>query len=331
MTSTTSPSVSVLIPTHNRSERLPTLLDALEAEPEAEIIVVVNGTPDGSMELLEERAHRDRRLISVFVPTPGKAAALQSGAERATCEVILMLDDDVVPVPGLVEGHARQHGSHAGSVVIGYMPVDLPSPRRPGQFPLDLYQRSYERVCEEYERDPDSILRGLWGGNVSLRRADLLRVGLEPSDAMPAGYWYHQDRDFGLRCENAGLKGVFDRRLLARHDYRTTPAAFLRVARDSGHTRWAVHASHRETTGPLPADFYGRGVPRPGRLLVRLSRNERARRPIRLLLQGLTRVAGRLHAFRLESHAGFLLGTIEQQRGAQEAAASEPATEGNGA
>jgi glycosyltransferase involved in cell wall biosynthesis len=326
MDSITDPTVSVLIATHNRRERLPALLDALATEPAAEFLAIVNGDSDRSFELLEAWARRDRRLRPLSLDAPDQAAAQQLGVEVASGDVVLILDDDVVPRPGLIEGHARHHAGRTGLVVVGYMPVAMPSPRRSGQFPIDLYNRSYEHVCDEYERAPGSILRGLWGGNVSLTREDALRVGLKPSSGMPAGYWYHRDRDFGLRCQAAGLEGVFDRGLLARHDHRVTPEKFMRVARDSGHTRWAVHASHRELAGPLPVDFYEKGVPMPSRLAIRISRHGQARPAIRFLLRAVTKIAGLLHLFRIETHAGFLLGVVEQQRGALEAAASMPSS-----
>lgn len=326
MDSITDPTVSVIIATRNRRERLPAVLDVLATEPAIEILAVVNDASDGSLELLEAWARQDRRLQPLWLDTPGQAAAQQLGVETASGDVVLILDDDVVPRPGLIEGHTRHHAARVGLVVVGYMPVAKPSPRRSGQYPLDLYDRSYERVCDEYEREPCSILRGLWGGNVSLTREDALRVGLKPSTGMPTGYWYHRDRDFGLRCEAAGLKGVFDRRLLARHDHRVTPEAFLRVARDSGHTRWGVHASHQELAGPLPVDFYEKGVRMPSRMLIRISRNRQARPAVRFLLRALTKIAGQLHFFRLETHAGFVLGTVEQQSGALEAAASMPSS-----
>jgi glycosyltransferase involved in cell wall biosynthesis len=303
---------------------LPALLESLAGEPAEEIIVVANGTPDGSMELLEDWARRDERLVPVHSPTPSQMGALQVAGERARGEVVLMLDDDVIPAPGLVEGHARHHASRAGLVVVGYMPIDLPEVRRPGQFPSDLYSRSYERACGEYERDPVSILRGLWAGNVSLRREDLLRVGMEPAGTLPPESFYHHDRDFGLRCEESGLSGIFDRRLLARHEHQTSPETFLRHARDSGHNRWTIHASHEAMIGALPADFFERDLRLPDRLLVRLSRRRHAHRATRFLLGALTKVAGWVRLFRLESHGGFLLGVIEQQRAAREAAASAP-------
>lgn len=315
-----NPTVSVVIPTHNRRERLPELLDAVAAEPAAEIIVVVNAGRDGSLELLKERSRHDARLTPEFVEQPGQTLALQRGVEVATGEVVLMLDDDVLPEPGLVEGHTRRHAAARDIVVVGYMPVAHPARRGRGEFPRDLYSRAYELACDEYERDPSTILHGLWGGNVSMRRADCMRIGLRPGAGMPDGYGYHEDRDLGLRCEAAGLRGVFDRRLRARHLYEKTPEAFLRASRSSGVTRAAVHAAHTVAIGPLPADFFERSVPLPGRLLVRWAGRRRAYRPIQALLRAVTAVAGALRLFRVESHAGFVMGTIEQQRGATQPA-----------
>jgi GT2 family glycosyltransferase len=314
-----TPTVAAVIPTSNRCERLPGLLEALSGEPLEQVVVVVNGSSDSSMKLLEERARHDPRVRPAELDAPGKAAAQQLGIELANADLVLMLDDDVLPRPGLVAGHARHHAKREGLVVVGYMPVELPNPRRPGDYPLHLYSRSYERVCDEYEDDPTTILQGLWAGNVSMRLEDLRQIGLQPSEGMPAAYWYHQDRDFGLRCASAGLQGVFDRSLAATHLHRASPETYLRVARDSGHTRWAVHALHADVEALRPLEFYRNSVAMPGRLLVQASRRDPIRRIVERGLQLLIGFSGRLRLFKLETHAGFVLGTIEQQRGALEA------------
>jgi glycosyltransferase involved in cell wall biosynthesis len=314
-----TPAVSVVIPTHRRRDRLPILLDALEGEAAKEILVVVNGADDGSLELLEERAARQANLRPVAIDEAGQVLALQAGVERAGGDVVLMLDDDVIPERGLVAAHAESHRGQESLVVVGYMPVAAPRPRRRGQYPVDLYSRAYERVCGEYEHDPSTILRGLWAGNVSIRRSDCIRVGLSPPERASDGYEYHEDRDLGLRCEAAGLDAVFDRRLRARHLYERTPDSFLRTSRNSGASRAAVHRQHAEAIGPLAGDFFQRAVPQPGRLLVRLSRIRPLYRPVRAVLRLLTGIAGALHLFRLESHLGYVLGTVEQQRGAMTA------------
>lgn len=317
--STTTLTVSVVIPTYRRREQLPALLDALAGEGAAEVIVVVNGADDGSMALLEARAAGDPALRPIYVETAGQLLALQTGVEAATGEVILLLDDDVIPEPGLVSGHAEHHGADSNLVLLGYMPVAIPHPRRPGQYPIDLYSRAYERVCGEYEDDPGTILSGLWAGNVSIRREDCIRVGLHSDEKRSAGYEYHEDRDLGLRFQRAGLHGAFDRGLRARHLYERSPDSFLAVSRNSGASRARVHREHADSIDPLPGDFFEQVVPQPGRLLVRLSRRSRLRAPIRALLRLLIWIAGAIGFFRLESHLGYVLGMIEQQQGAMSA------------
>ena len=257
----------------------------------------------------------------MLTPNGGDAAARSAGVERASGQVVLMLDDDVVPGPGLAAGHAGHHAKRTGLVVVGYMPV---APwRGPGRAPFtaQLYSQDYERACVEYERDPDNILRGLWAGNISLRREDCLRVGLS-SPEFERGY--HADRDFGLRCRAAGLTGVFDRALRAEHRYERDTAAFFRDAYSSGRTRSMAHRVHADVTGPLPPDFYESGLPAPSRWLVRLGRRPFGRRVARALLRPVIAAAGGGRAPYVERHAGYVLGAIEGQRGAMDAASGRP-------
>lgn len=307
-------SISVVVPTHNRRAGLPALLDALAGQAAKETIVVVSAARDGSLELLQERAHSEPRLIPLYVEQPGAQLARQQGVERATADVVLMLDDDVIPSPGLVAGHLRRHRGER-LLVVGYMPVARPPRRRPGEFPADLYSRTYENTCREYERDPETILPALWGGNLSLRRSDCLEVGL----LVPNGgtnHRYHEDREFGIRCQAAGVKGVFDRSLLGSHHYKRAPDAYLRDSRAAGEAKRELHRSHRDVLGPLDPEQFAAGSSPPGSWLIRLARRRGATSPVRALLQSIVAVSGRLHAFAVESYAGHVLGAIEEQQAA---------------
>jgi glycosyltransferase involved in cell wall biosynthesis len=318
----TEPKVAAVVATHGRAERLPELLDGLLAEPFSEIFVVVNGGDDGSLAMLRERAAHDSRLRPHAIESASKPAAVRHGIEAASSEVVLILDDDVIPRPGLAAGHARHHGAGDGLVIVGYMPVARRSQRRRGEFGTELYQGAYERVCAEYEADPDSILKGLWGGNVSLRREDALRTHVD-DDELSREHLRHEDREFGLRCAALGLEAIFDRALFAEHRHRLSPQEFLGKMRMSGRERWTLHHRHPEAVGPLPGDFFLRDLRLPERLLVRLSRRRWGYRPVNALLTAVATVAGALRLFRIETHAGWLLGIVEQQRGAREAMSGE--------
>lgn len=315
--------MAAVVATHGRAERLPELLDGLLAEPFSEILVVVNGDDDGSLALLRERAAQDSRLRPHAIEEAGKPAAVRRGVEAAASEVVLILDDDVIPLPGLTAGHARHHAARDGLVVVGYMPVARRSPRRGGEFGTELYHRAYERVCDEYEADPDLILKELWGGNVSLRREDALRVRFGGDREEGQAQIRHEDRTFGLGCAALGLGAIFDRSLVAEHRHRLSRRKFVENMRMSGRERWMLHHLHPEAMGELPPDYFLRDLRPPERLLMRLSRRRPGYLAVNALLAASASAAGALRLFRVETHAGWLLGTVEQQRGAREAMAGE--------
>src|SRR3954454_8936427 len=91
------PPVSVVIPTYRRRAQLASVVDPLLAdEATAELIVVVDGSDDGSLELLRAIAHRDPRVRPIGSANQGQAAARQLGLEAARHPVVLLLDDDVI-------------------------------------------------------------------------------------------------------------------------------------------------------------------------------------------------------------------------------------------
>jgi glycosyltransferase involved in cell wall biosynthesis len=308
------PTVSVVVPTHERRDLLPATVEPLlDDAATSELVVVVDGSSDGSFEWLRERAADEPRLRALSTPGLGPAAAREAGVRAASGAVLLLVDDDVVAERGLVSGHARRHAGEEGLIVVGYMPPRVPSIRRAGDFAVRLYAREYEQACRVYERDPDAVLLGLWGGNVSLRRSDFVRVQERGGDAPVR---YHEDRDFGLRCRRAGLRAAFDRSLRAVHRHRRDLAGFARDARAQGFGLRVVHHRHADVLGPLPGDAFERGLARPFRGLVRAARRRRAGRVLALAVAAITWSAGRVRAWRLEERAARLLRRVEQQRGA---------------
>ena len=229
------PTVSAVIATYNRRHQLEETITAVGADPAVrEIVVVVDGCNDGSLELANELATVDHRIRVVWQANGGDAAARQAGIQHATCDVVLLLDDDVVAGPGLATGHARWHAKISNAVILGYMPVDLPIQRRPGAFATYLYASEYECQCAKYESDPSRILNTLWTGNLSLRRDDAMRIGFQSDGERLA---YHSDQAFGLRCQRQQMVGVFDRQLVAIHRHDRDMDSFIRQSRMRGSDR----------------------------------------------------------------------------------------------
>jgi glycosyltransferase involved in cell wall biosynthesis len=311
------PTISVVVPTYNRRDNLEAVVRPLLEDPATtELVVVVDGCNDGSIEHLEGIAQAEPRLKPLFVENGGAARAQQAGVEAAAGDVVLIIDDDVIAAPGLVTGHARHHAARQGIVVLGYMPTRVPARREPGGPATALYARAYEQSCERYEHDPQEILRSLWGGNLSLRRRDCLRVPLETHAFRER---YHYDREWGLRCLKAGLDGVFDRALLAEHRHRRPLAAALRDARNEGRGRVRLHQLHGDILGPLDTLAFERNLPPPARWLVRAARYPWVYPVLLALLTSLAKLARRLRLSTFELRAVQLLRRMEINAGALEA------------
>ena len=308
--------VSVIIPSYNRREQLLRTLSPLVRDPGAHEIVVVNdGGTDGSLEAVHALAATDPRVRALDVPNGGQRQARLTGARAATGEVVLFLDDDVVPGFGLAAGHALRHAERPGLVVLGYMPILLPARRRAGLYPSYLYASEYERRADAWERDPGETLRGFWAGNHSLRREDFLAV--MAGDTPPLTY--HDDLDFGLRCLAHGLEGRFDRSLVARHEHRRDPDGFERDAARSGADLWHVHCRHpARVPEPTPRQMAA-GLPLPARAMLALAATGTGGRGIAAALRAFTAVTGRLGAFRAEELAGEMLRRCVQQAAIAEA------------
>jgi glycosyltransferase involved in cell wall biosynthesis len=306
--------ISVVMATYNRRALLPQVLDPLLADPAAlEVVVVVDGCRDGSIEYLRERAAAEPRLRPLWIENRGAVAAQQTGVEAARGDVVLVIDDDVLAEPGLVSGHLRQHQSAEDLVVVGYMPTPRPHRRAPGSFTSELYHDVYEYRCAAWEDGAD-VLAGLWGGNVSVGREALLaNGGIGGDQPLP----YHYDWELGLRLKRAGLSGRFNRSLRARHLHERSYAAFKREARAQGRAMWLIEHMHAGAVGPQ--EIRERTAARPAlRALVRATDRPRLYRAARTSLEAAVLVAGHLHAFWCERKLASLLGHIERRRGEYE-------------
>jgi glycosyltransferase involved in cell wall biosynthesis len=317
MSDTAVPTVSAVVPTYQREATIATTIARLLAEPDLlEVVVVDDGSTDGTGEVLRAAAAADPRVRPVTTANGGANRARLTGSQAARGDVVLLLDDDVQLCAGTVRGHAAHHVGTARLVVVGYMPVDQGPPAR-DTYPRDIYAREYEKHCGGWEADPDSVLASLWAGNISLRREDHLEAGRLLAGSPVRGY--HEDLDLGLSCVRAGLTGMFDRGLRARHLFERSPEGFLRDARSSGQTLAAVHDRHRDMLGSLDHDF-GRGLPAPARWLV----NTSALVPgPRLLTTCAIEVFGRLRMFRLQRLAAGMAWRQEQLRAVLELTAEQ--------
>jgi glycosyltransferase involved in cell wall biosynthesis len=297
--------VSVVIPTFNRRDSIAEIVQPVLNDPATgEVVLVIDGSRDGTLEFLQEWSRVEPRIRAIFQENAGEAVARQRGVEEANLDIVVLLDDDVITSSGMIGAHARHHVVEKRQVVLGYMPTPLPEPRRPGQVATVLYSHSYEMQCAEYEENSKSIFDNFWMGNVSMRRSCALEVGL----ASGIHILRHADMEFGFRCRDAGIEAIFDRSLLARHRHRRSLRQFATQCRQSGYDRaklTQVYSQYAQLLDPFNAS---KGLKK---ILVRTLSSVWLHPLCASLMVALSVGAGRTRAWSIETRSAEVLGRLE--------------------
>ncbi len=88
--------LSVVIPCYNEKATIEPILRAVRANaPEGEIIIVDDGSTDGTREILRALPDEGWRRVIFHEKNGGKGAALRTGIAAATGEIILIQDADL--------------------------------------------------------------------------------------------------------------------------------------------------------------------------------------------------------------------------------------------
>lgn len=92
--------ISIVIPVYNEFNSLPQVLQRVKDAPipagwEKEIIIVDDGSTDGTTELIDQHEDSSLMLIHHSVVNFGKGAAIRIGLAKATGEIILIQDGDL--------------------------------------------------------------------------------------------------------------------------------------------------------------------------------------------------------------------------------------------
>ena len=102
MSAPTQPKISVIIPVYNGAKYLPEAIANVEAQgrSDLEIIVIDDGSTDGSVPLLKEIAQSRHDLQVVLLRRNyGQSAAMSAGFNQAKGKVIVTLDGDLQNEP----------------------------------------------------------------------------------------------------------------------------------------------------------------------------------------------------------------------------------------
>lgn len=232
--------VSVAIPTYGRDAVLvDTLRYVLSLDPRADEVLVVDQTPrhdDGAERQLEAWS-RDGSIRWLRLERPSIPHAMNEALRAATSDVVLFLDDDLIPSPELIARH--REAIQRDDAVVGQI-------LQPGEEPVAFAERTRSRIDDlafPFNANRGTRITNVMAGNLAVVRKRALAIGGFDENFTTTAYRF--ETDFAWRLLDAGGTIWFEPSASIRH---------LKAAR-GGLRVWGEHfrsASPAHSTG----DYY---------------------------------------------------------------------------
>ena len=126
--------VSILLPVRDAAGTLPAAIASLDAQTveDREIVVIDDGSVDGSPGILRDWARRDARVHVHPTPPRGIAAALATGLERCRAPVVARMDADDVAHPERLAAQLAALEAAPSRVLVGCRVEVVGEPPGPG-------------------------------------------------------------------------------------------------------------------------------------------------------------------------------------------------------
>ena len=183
---------SVVIPTYNRLPILQKCLQAMEAQDFTqpyEIVVVDDGSTDGTVEFLQSHRHEFPHLRLLLQSHEGAAIARNTGIDLATGDTIVFIDSDLVVTPIFLSAHAQA----------------LENSDRAFTYGLVINTSDFENPTSAKVKIQDISTAFFATGNVAIAKHWLIEAGKFDTSFRQYGW---EDLELGVRLKSLGLKLV---------------------------------------------------------------------------------------------------------------------------
>jgi GT2 family glycosyltransferase len=244
---------SVIVPTWNRPAALDRTLAALRGmdfpAAELEILVVDTGPESGSGEVA--RAHDAKYLRHDDL---GVSVARNRGAEAATGELLMFVDDDIVVGADNLRRHEEIHLTNDRCLVSGHWEYEPEFRSRLQGSALGRWRLGYEDVynhphgVDAGERSGQVHPKTLTGQNVSIRAKGFWELG-GFDERFPVAA---EDQDLTWRALRAGYDLVYDYDIRIIHNDQHADFAALCRRQERGAVGM-VYFTRKNADAPVPS------------------------------------------------------------------------------
>ena len=241
-----NPLISVLVPTYDRPDLVAQLLGALDGQTlpasEFELILVDDGSK--TPVLVDQGAHA-YPIRPLRQENAGPGAARNRGLQQCSAPLTLILNDDAVPAPDLLEKHLQIHrerpGRHAVLGTFHFSARALLSP-----FTQVLAESDLLFAFPTLEHDQLHPWTYFWTCNISIQTEALRAVG--GFDAETFDRAIVEDVELGYRLEKKGYRVLYREDARCEHDHALSPKGYFDRMVHLGVYLARMFKKHRDAT-----------------------------------------------------------------------------------
>lgn len=235
--------ISVVVPTYNRCRVLEKSLATIFAQDlspsEYEVIVVVDGSTDGTAESLR-KLRTDRCLRVLDRPHRERSAARNDGWRAANAPLVLFLDDDILCEPGMLRAHLAVQKRRGPAVVKGAVGA------APHCSPSLVTDWMFEH-CNDWVLDMGTDLRVPWPRYTTvMANTSVPRSALEQAGGYDESLCTREATELALRLGKLGMPFYYAPEAAGWHYLTKDVRAIIRDATLYGAEEVRVCRQHPE-------------------------------------------------------------------------------------
>ena len=214
--------VSIIIPTYNGVHRVQKLLKTLEKQTyeSFEILVIIDGSTDNSYNILRKFKTPLKNLKIIYQENKGRSGARNRGIGESQGDLLLFLDDDMIPIPQFIEQHASFHKAEQDSILVGGC-----SHGNESDALVDIYRRNTEEkwlVDKDLNRETNIIPIGIENFYFTTQNLSIPRKIFDEIQIFDEELRDSEDFDLFMRLHKLSVPIFLDKRAFAYHeDYRS--------------------------------------------------------------------------------------------------------------
>ncbi|HEX8401094.1 MAG TPA: glycosyltransferase [Allosphingosinicella sp.] len=240
------PTISVAMSVYNNAPYLASAIESILAQSFAdfEFLIVNDGSSDGSAEIIDFHAAKDRRIRPIHQPNRGLVASLNLMLEQARAPLIARMDGDDIALPTRFERQLSFVRANPDHDVVGTWTRDIDGTGAARAHASRDQPTSHEAATAQLETG-----NPLCHPSVMMRRDTVLGVG-----GYHAAYRHCEDYDLWLRLsERTRLASIPERLMLYRHSDSQVSSRHILAQTTGAAIAWLAHVE-RANGRPDPTE-----------------------------------------------------------------------------